>query len=152
VVYVRSNPGSGACTAGIVRRQLGSAARLTVPDPYAGQPVFTSDGRHLAYLAPCDPQVCIDTGVWLASSTGTGRHTTEPLTGWTCAEGDMCVQAIAGSPFGGWAQEGTWSDPDTGQAVTCFQGVEENPDGSVSETAPSQCVSGIVGSFSVRPA
>jgi hypothetical protein len=64
----------------------------------------------------------------------------------------MCVEAISPSPFGGWAQEGTWSDPDTGEAITCFQGVLENPDGSVAATAPSQCLSGILGAFTVRPA
>ena len=123
-----------------------------MPDPYASPPVYTTDGLHLVYLAPCYPQGCIGTGVWIATSTGAGRHTTESLGGWSCGEGDLCVQAIASSPFGGWAQEGTWSDPDTGQSTTCFQGAVENPAGDVTATAPSQCVTGIAGAFTVRPA
>jgi len=151
VDYVRTNPGGGSCTAGIVRRSASSTGQLIVPDPFAREPVATTDGRHLVYLAPCDRSVCLNTGVWSATVTGAGRHTSEPLGGWSCGEGDMCVQAISGSPFGGWAEEGTWSDPDTGQVMTCFQGVVENPDGSVARTAPSECVDLLAGAFTVRP-
>ena len=136
--------------AGIVRRTLGSAGRLTLADLFASHPVYTTNGEQLVYLAPCDGQ-CLGTGVWLASATGADRHNTPSLTGWTCGEGDLCVQGIATSPSGGWTEEGTWADPDTGQAETCFQGAIENSDGSLTTTAPSTCVPQIVGAFAVRP-
>jgi len=44
-----------------------------------------------------------------------------------------------------------WSDPDTGQVMACFQGVVENPDRTVSATAPSECVDVLAGAFTVRP-
>jgi hypothetical protein len=150
LAYVRSNPGSGSCTAGIVRRKPGSVGQLTVASPYAHQPVFTTDGKQLAYLAPCNGQ-CVGTAVWLASPSGAGQHNAGSLTGWTCGEGDICVQQIASSPFGGWTEEGTWADPDTGQAFTFFQPVAAGPDGVLTTTAPSMSVPEIVGSFTVRP-
>jgi len=151
VDYVRTNPGGGSCTPGIVRRSASSTGQLIVPDRYASDPVVTTDGRHLVYVAPCDPSVCLSYGVWSATLTGGGRHSTAALGGWSCGEGDLCVQAVSSSPFGGWTQEGTWSDPDTGQVMTCFQGAVENPDHSVTATAPSACVHELVGAFTVRP-
>jgi Tol biopolymer transport system component len=153
VVYVRSNPGTGTCSQGLVRQRLGSTGALIVAAP-ADHPVFTTDGSHLVFLAPCDRELCNGQGVWTTTASGADRH---PVAGilvqeWTCAEGDRCLEAIAGSPFGGWAEAGTWGDPDTGQVSTCFQGVMENADGDETLTDPSLCVSVISVDFAVRPA
>jgi hypothetical protein len=104
-------------------------------------------------VAPCDPQVCLDEGVWSTTASGAGRHQGVGILDQqrTCAEGEGCLKAIAASPFGGWVESGTWADPETGAASTCLQGEAEDACRNVTLRAPSLCVDTFATDIAVRP-
>ncbi|HEY5032928.1 MAG TPA: hypothetical protein VIJ54_10665 [Actinomycetes bacterium] len=133
-----------------------TAPRLIVPDSYASEPAFTAGSKHLVYLSLCAPGLCQEVAVWETTARGASRHQIDsPIAQrWTCAEGDICLASVTGSPYGGWAEAGTYSDTGEGGSTTftCYQGAIDNGNGDIPLTPPSFCVTGYAPAFAVRPA
>lgn len=150
LAYVRTRASTGTCTEGLVVRPAGAASRLVVADASVRRPAFTSAGRALLYLAPCDPGRCAHTGGWKVGVDGTDRHLV--LDRYQCAEGDLCLASLAPAPGGGWVDLTTFLDQvDPSVFEACVQGGVEDRTGAVVSRAPSFCLPALGTELTVRP-
>jgi hypothetical protein len=150
LAYLRNNAGDGSCVEGIVVRRPGGRAHVVVGDAAASQPDFTADGTHLLFLASCDPERCVNLGGWETTVTGGTRHMI--VDEYQCAEGDLCLNGLVGSPAGGWVSAATYADFDSGTVETCYQGGVEDAQGNRTPANPSFCLKVLGYRFDVRAA
>jgi Tol biopolymer transport system component len=150
LAYVRTRPGTGTCTEGLVVRPAGGPARVVVADPSVRHPVFTSAGRALLFVAPCDPSRCSNEGGWKVGIDGSDLHMV--LDQYRCVEGDLCLASVAAAPGGGWVALTTFVDQvDPSIFEVCFQGGVEDSTGTVVPRPPAFCLDMLGTGLTVRP-
>lgn len=153
IAFVRT-PGTGSCAAGIAETSVGGPARTVVPDPTAYGPSYTSDGRHLLYVAVCDANTNGDCNTifqagWEATATGAHQHIVAGND--ACEEGESCLYTMAPRPGGGWVEAADFFEQDNDVYVTCYRGGRETADG-LEAVPPTFCLTGETFDFSIRAA